>query len=187
LSIIANKLPEITSWGWGDEIGRNLGDPEWLEKRHPPKRGKMLLESELHWLLSGWWACARHNDVVKIQTEEWFKKYVSRAVRIAERLDWMNELETENGGKILVALARASNSGKSDKHIKDFIADDGAFKALERFYLSKDGYDKEKRWQRIITWSNFEGPAPSEIDKLSNDLNFLVQPKRTDGSTIEIP
>jgi len=72
-------------------------------------RCKKTLQPELHWLLSGWWACARHPSVARIQCELWLDQYVGHARTAVHRLGWEPELKGSEGGKILAALTRAAS------------------------------------------------------------------------------
>jgi peptidoglycan hydrolase-like protein with peptidoglycan-binding domain len=192
LAEIARREPNLAAWAWGRHTAEQLEDEDWLPTRHPPRRGKKTLQPELHWLLSGWWACARHPSVASIQCELWLDKYVGRARTAAKRLGWEDELMGSDGGKILVALARAANSGRGSTQIRQFRQGDGALAALKRFYLadrddSPRGYDKPDRWKKIVAWNEFDGPAPDASADLLQGLDFSVAVQRHDGSTVVFP
>jgi hypothetical protein len=92
LAEIARREPDLAAWAWGSKTAELLADEDWLPSRHPPQRGKKTLSADLHWLLSGWWACARHPSVARIQCEQWLHKYVGRARTAARQADWEQEI-----------------------------------------------------------------------------------------------
>ena len=190
LSELATKEPEIASWAWGDKVAILLQDEDWLLEIIPPKRGKKQYDDSLAWLLAGWWACARHPRVVRIQVETWFQEYINRALNVANSMHWTDHLASDIGGKILAALTRAANSGKGARHIRKFDSGGSPLDTLKKFYNTgrdNGGYGKPDRWKKISTWTNFTGPAPVGLDEMVNGVDVNTEPLRHNGDKLIFP
>lgn len=182
LEDMTHDLPRLMVWGFGEERTSLLSNQSYLKPY--AIRGHRGLDPELAWLFAGSWAIARHPQVVRYTLSRWVEDYVSKGLRTARGLGWSRHLSGPDGGRILMACTRAANSGRQGR-IRNFR---GAtpMKRLERFYLTskkKGGYGKPKRWQKILAWAQFEGPAPMAFDA-ARDLNLHATPTRHDGSPV---
>lgn len=180
LDDICTRRPDLAAFAWGEEAAKAMTDPNWLMELAPPKRGKMAHDKKLDWLVAGWYAVARHPDVIRICVEEWLDNYVPAGLALMSEYGWRK-------GTSLAGLVRITNS-RGDAGMRRLIkkaiarvgSNDNEEAVIEMVFTHKSLYGHSDRLEYIRSMSEFSGGAPRAMS--SNSLDFAVTPQRVDGS-----
>lgn len=175
---IANEVPGLAAWGWGDEGLAILRDPDRLRELTGTKRGKMPHDPDLDWLLAGWYEIARHPAAVRIQARTWLENYGGWAWSAHRRYGW-------KGAASLAGLARMRNSG-AQRYVEralDKLGRDADENEVMKLAMSDGYYDHPERWDAILADPVLAGrvTACPTVD----DLRLETEIVRTDGSKPE--
>ncbi|WP_299844151.1 hypothetical protein [uncultured Roseovarius sp.] len=185
LSSICDQQPILAEFAWGKTTSMAMTNPDWLLEVVPPVRGKTPHHKNLDWLLSGWFAIARHPNVIKICVDTWLAGYTKTPLKLMEEYGW-------NNGTSLAGLVRMTNSRGSSgvkKLVKRAInlvgnsTDEMA--VIKLAFEHPDLYDKPKRLKLIQSWPEFVAAAPQEVDHLT--LFYDAEPQRVDGTVPVFP
>jgi hypothetical protein len=180
LDEICTRCPELAAFAWGEDAAKAMMDPRWLEELHPPKRGKMPHDRSLDWLLAGWYAIARHPDVIRVCVDEWLDSYTPAGIELMIKYRW--EKGTTLAGLIRMTNSRGSGGMKSiiRKAIDKVGSSRKEDEVIEMAFMHKDLYDHPERLELIQSWSEFRGDAPHRVS--ADALDYTVEPQRIDGT-----
>jgi len=173
LSSFVKDLPDLSADAWGDTADK-MRDPNWIRGKVRVLTGKRAHQSRYNWLCSGWWYAARRPEAMAWQATDWLRRYGRSAKRTIKHFNWTDHLLGEDGGRILAAVIRMANSGGARRMIRVGQGIEGenappmrvleaAYKAPKTKDGKKFGYGKPGRWQKILDWSGFAGPAPTSF------------------------
>jgi hypothetical protein len=168
------SLPDLSAEAWGEDTARKMRDEDWIRDQIRVLTGKRPHQARYNWLCSGWWYAARREDAMAWQATEWLRKYGRSAKRTIKHFDWTDHLSEPDGGRILAAVIRMANSGGARRMIRAGQSIEGedaspmrvleaAYKAPKKRDGQRFGYAKPERWQKIIDWPGFAGPAPTSF------------------------
>ena len=167
---VAQELPELTVWGYGEEAAEKMKSLSWLTSQIIPRKGKQLHDPRYDWLLCGWHHTSRHPAVIRICVEQWLSSYTSTVDEVMNKYGW-SSARTQAG------LYRVSNSRGSygmKKLTKKAVQKTGTVReeiVIKELFEKADLYGKPDRWETICSWDNFEG-ARQEVT--ASSLNYYA-------------
>lgn len=207
-----NRAPEVCALGWGEDGRERFGLASFAReldlartssalsrpsfttrKAYRVARGHKPASASLNWFASGWWRVSRHPDFVRAFIKHWIEDYLEDAWHLLGRFGWHNRARvSEDGGRILAAATRMSNSGMGAaiRRLELVMREVGRdpMKAFRKTFLkprSQGGYGHPDRWHKIMSWEEFAGPAPRDVaESLDAALDFSAAPLRSTGDSI---
>lgn len=165
-----SRVPKLCLYAFMLHADKPLDDRDWWAGQVPQRKGKGPITVDLAWFVSGWRWLLSQPDAMTAHADLWLAKYARKAVKIASSHFGASSLQSRDGGIILAAVTRMTNSGPANRWIKAAKKRVGRRSnprdILEDAFLtsrSDGGYGKPDRWEKIVTWKQFTQPVPKEL------------------------